>query len=199
MRNTITRTLLACVACMSMTGCLERWPEIGIPAGEQPWGELNPAQYIFYSMHESPAKTDQHDGQRYPAAASVPVEHIPYPLDPSDAAGSAAINNPIAPTADNLRYGQQMYENTCAVCHGAEGTGKGYIVPPYPLPPDLTAQRVRNWSDGQIYHVITSGQGRMWSYKSQLTQMERWAVVNYVRALQRSQNPEPRDLDRTTE
>ena len=92
-----------------------------------------------------------------------------------------------------------MYDTTCVVCHGADGRGHGYVVPPYPQPPDLTAQRVRNWSDGQIYHVITDGQGRMWSYKSQLSQMERWAVVNYVRALQRAQYPEPQDLERTFE
>ncbi len=197
--NTKVRAITLLCAAMMMTGCLEWWPEFGIPAGEQPWGELNPGQLIWYAMHDSPALTDQHDGQTYPAPKSLPVGFSRYPLDPSDASASAAIKNPIAPTADNLRYGKQMFETTCVVCHGAEGTGKGYVVPPYPQPPDLTAQRVRNWSDGQIYHVITAGQGRMWSYKSQLSQMERWAVVNYVRALQRAQYPEPQDLERTSE
>lgn len=199
MSKLTTKTLMVVASCLAMTGCLEWWPEIGIQATEEPWGELNPGQYFFYAMHESPAHTDQHEGQTYPAPKSLPLGHSPYPLDPSQATESASIKNPIAPTAANLRYGKQMYETTCVVCHGNDGTGKGYVVPPYPQPPDLTAQRVRNWSDGQIYHVIMSGQGRMWSYKSQLTQMERWAVVNYVRALQRAQNPEPRDLERTTE
>lgn len=189
---------LACAA-MTMTGCLEWWPEFGIPAGEQPWAELNPAQEVFYSMLESPAQKDQHDGQRYPAPSTLPQGFSRYPLDPNQAADSPSIGNPIAPTPENLRYGKQMYDTTCIVCHGATGTGQGYVVPPYPQPPDLTAQRVRNWSDGEIYHVITSGQGRMWSYKSQLSQMERWAVVNYVRALQRAQYPEPQDLERTSE
>ena len=185
-------------ATVSLSGC-QYWPEIGIPGGELPWGELNPGQYIFYAMHESPAKTDQHEGQTYPAPKTLPVGYSAYPLPPSDSKQSAEIRNPIAPSADNLAYGKQMYDTTCVVCHGDAGKGQGYVVLSYPQPPDLTAQRVRNWTDGEIYHVITAGQGRMWSYKSQLSQMERWAVVNYVRALQRAASPEPQDLERSSE
>jgi mono/diheme cytochrome c family protein len=199
MINAKSKAVVLIFAAMSMTGCLEWWPEFDIQAGEQPFLELNPAQYIWYSMHNSPAQTDQHEGQTYPPPNTLPEGYSRYPFAASEALKSATIENPIAPTADNLRYGKQMYDTTCIVCHGAEGTGKGYVVPPYPQPPDLTAQRVRNWSDGEIYHVIAHGQGRMWSYKSQLSQMERWAVVNYVRALQRAQYPEPQDLERTSE
>ena len=193
--NIKNRTLLVAATVLLLSGCLEWWPEFGLQANEQPWGELNPGQYLFYAMHESPAKDDQHEGQTYPAKGSNPVGFSRYPFAADQAGESNAMANPIAPTMDNLRYGKQMYDTTCVVCHGADGTGKGYIVPPYPQPPDLTSQRVRNWSDGQLYHVIAQGQGRMWSYKSQLTQMERWAVVNYVRALQRARFPEPRDLE----
>lgn len=193
MKNFTRQILLVCAA-VSMTGCLEKFPEFGIPAGEQPWAELNPMQEVFYAMHDSPAHSDQHDGQKYPPPSTEPQGFARYPLTPAQSLESAAIRNPIAPTAENLKYGKQMFETTCAVCHGVAGTGQGYVVPPYPLPPDLTAGRARNWSDGEIYHVITNGQGRMWSYKSQLTEMERWAVVNYVRVLQRAKNPEPTDL-----
>lgn len=200
--KTLARNLATCVvllAAVPMSGCLEWWPEFGIPAGEQPWGELNPAQYVFYSMHESPAQKDQDGTMRYPAPNTVPVGHQPYPYLANEAQKSVDVSNPIAPTTANLEYGQAMFETTCVVCHGQDGGGQGYVVPPYPQPPDLRSQRVRNWTDGQIYHVITHGQGRMWSYKNQLTEMERWAVVNYIRALQRAQNPEPQDLERVSE
>ena len=59
--------------------------------------------------------------------------------------------------------------------------------------PTLTSARARGYSDGRLYRIISHGFNRMWAYKSQLRPMERWAVVNYVRALQRAQNPEPWD------
>ena len=117
----------------------------------------------------------------------------------AQAALASTVKNPVPVTDGSLRYGKLAYETTCVVCHGADGKGMGYIVPKYPQPPDLNSSRVRNWTDGEIFHVITHGQGRMWSYKSQLKPEERWAVVNYVRALQRAEFPEPQDLERITE
>lgn len=200
--KTFTQKLALCtllLASVPLSGCLDWWPEFGIPAGEEPWGELNPAQYVFYSMHDSPLMEDQEEGMTYPDPNSVPVGKLPYPFAGNDQAAADSIDNPITPARENLEYGKTMYETTCVVCHGGQGKGQGYVVPPYPQPTDLTGSRARNLTDGQLYRVITHGQGRMWGYKNQLTRMERWAVVNYVRALQRSQYPEPRDLERVSE
>lgn len=186
--------LLAVVTVLS-TGCLDWWPELGIPAGKEPWGEWNPIQ----GMHSSPAIKDQESGMRYTPPGTLPVGFNPYPFAADEQEKSVALKNPVPITDDSLRYGKLMYETNCVVCHGPVGEGNGYIVPAYPMPPSLNSQRVRNWTDGQIFHVITHGQGRMWSYKSQLTIEERWAAVNYVRVLQRAQYPEPQDLDRMTE
>lgn len=177
------------------TGCLDWWPEFGIPAGEQPWGEWNPIQ----GMHDSPAVKDQEAGMRYTPPGTLPLGFNPYPFGAADAAEASTVKNPVPPTRDTLRYGKLMYETNCVVCHGESGEGNGYIVPAYPMPPSLSSQRVRDWTDGEIFHVITHGQGRMWGYKSQLKVEERWAAVNYVRALQRAQYPEPEDLDRVSE
>jgi mono/diheme cytochrome c family protein len=45
-----------------------------------------------------------------------------------------------------------------------------------------------------IYHIITVGQNVMPSYASQVTREERWAIVNYIRALQRAKNATDSDL-----
>ena len=190
-------TLLIVLFALPSMGCLEWWPELGVPAGEQPWGELNPVQYAFYAMHDSPAREDQEKGMKVPPAGAVSVEERVYPYSVSDLAAAAALKNPVAIDEQSLKYGQMMYETTCIVCHGAKGLGAGYIIPKYPKPPSLTSAKLRDWPDGKIYHVISNGKGRMWSYKSQLTPMERWSVVNYVRALQRAEYPEPEDLERT--
>ncbi len=179
-------------------GCLDWFPEFGIPAGEEPWGELNPIQHVFYSMHDSPAREDQEAGMKLPPAGTVSTSQVVYPFSESDLAKSAELTNPVAVTPESLRYGQMMYETTCIVCHGAQGLGKGYIASKLTVKPsNLASAAVRGWTDGQIYHVIANGKGTMWSYKSQLTPMERWSVVNYVRALQRAEYPEPEDLERT--
>ncbi len=189
--------LLIVLFALPSTGCLEWWPELGVPAGEQPWGELNPVQYAFYAMQDSPAREDQEKGMKVPPAGSVSIEERVYPFEVSELTASATLKNPVAIDEQSLKYGQMMYETTCIVCHGAKGLGGGYIIPKYPKPPSLASSKIRGWKDGQIYHVISNGKGRMWSYKSQLTPMERWSVVNYVRALQRAEYPEPEDLERT--
>lgn len=176
-------------------GCLDWWPEFGIPAGKQPWGELNPLQ----EMHSSPAIKDQAEGMRYLPPGSVPVGFRFSPIPADQAEASSALKNPVPINDQSLRYGKMMYETNCIVCHGEDGAGMGYIVPKYPQPPNLNSARARDWTDGQIYHVITNGQGTMGSYKSQLKPEERWAVVNYVRALQRAEYPEPTDFARMTE
>jgi mono/diheme cytochrome c family protein len=42
--------------------------------------------------------------------------------------------------------------------------------------------------------VISAGQNLMPSYASQVASADRWAIIHYVRALQRSKNPSAEDL-----
>jgi mono/diheme cytochrome c family protein len=74
------------------------------------------------------------------------------------------------------------------------GEGDSRLRGQFPNPPSIHSEKVRTWSDGRIYHVIVEGQNVMPSYRSQLTRQERWAVVNYLRVLQRSLNAKETDL-----
>jgi mono/diheme cytochrome c family protein len=62
------------------------------------------------------------------------------------------------------------------------------------MPPVLYSDKVMAWPDGRIYHTITLGQGLMPSYATQILPEQRWAIVYYVRALQKAAHPTPQDL-----
>jgi mono/diheme cytochrome c family protein len=59
----------------------------------------------------------------------------------------------------------------------------------------LHTDKVRNWPDGNIYNVITNGQNVMPSYEKSVSRDERWAIIHYIRVLQRSQNAKDSDLE----
>lgn len=85
--------------------------------------------------------------------------------------------------------GQDRYDRYCMVCHGVTGLGDGPVTGPdkYPagLPRNLTLPAAVGLPDGYIYGIIRAGRGLMPSYGSRLTHRERWAIVEYVRELQR--------------
>ncbi len=101
------------------------------------------------------------------------------------------INNPFEKIKNDqsfLQRGQIVYQNFCQVCHGASGKGDGLIVQHgFPAPPSLLTQRVNNFTDGQIFYIITFGYKNMPSYYSQISPEDRWKVTAYVRKLQESQ------------
>lgn len=133
--------------------------------------------------------------ERPPVEGTVPRDLTPYRFAQADTTQAmAALVNPLPRTAEVIGRGQRVYMNTCVVCHGPRGDGQGYIEPLYPQPPPLFSDKVRNWPDARIFHIITRGQNLMPSYASQILPEDRWAVVYYVRALQRAARPLPQDL-----
>lgn len=101
---------------------------------------------------------------------------------------------PLPVTESLIRMGQQKYEIFCTSCHGAAGDGNGVTKPYGILATSYHDDRLRGESDGYIYDVIANGKGLMYGLKDRLTPEERWAVVLYVRALQRSQNASVDDV-----
>lgn len=93
-----------------------------------------------------------------------------------------------------MEMGREKFEIFCAACHGVSGDGNGVTKPYGILATSYHGDRLRNEPDGYIYDVITNGKGLMYGLKDRLTPKERWAVVLYVRALQRSQNASADDV-----
>jgi len=96
-----------------------------------------------------------------------------------------------------LERGRERYTIYCAPCHGATGDGNG-ITKRYGMgtTPTYHDDLRRKLTDGQLYDTITNGtqNQNMMSYADKLAPEERWAVVAYVRALQRAQQGTAADV-----
>lgn len=95
---------------------------------------------------------------------------------------------PIQVTPQLIQRGQQRFNITCAMCHGATAAGNG-ITKQYGLATVVSLQddRIRKMADGEIFNTITNGKNTMMAYGPNLVVADRWAIIAYLRALQRSQ------------
>jgi mono/diheme cytochrome c family protein len=87
-----------------------------------------------------------------------------------------------------LERGRDRFTIYCAPCHGAVGDGNG-ITKKYGMgaTPTYHDERLRKMAEGEIFNTITIGKGQMSPYGDKLAPADRWAVIAYVRALQRAQ------------
>jgi hypothetical protein len=96
--------------------------------------------------------------------------------------------NPLPITRQLLDRGQQRYQINCLPCHGPDGDGKG-ITSKYGMVgmANFHDQKFIDMTDGEIFNTITYGKNLMGSYGANVTVQDRWAIIAYLRALQRSQ------------
>lgn len=94
-----------------------------------------------------------------------------------------------------LERGRDRFQIYCLPCHGAAGDGNG-ITKKYGMgaTPTYHDPRLRTMPDGEIFNTITVGKNTMLSYADKLVPEDRWAVVAYVRALQRAQQGNAADV-----
>ncbi len=113
---------------------------------------------------------------------------------------------PVEVTEEMVIHGRDMFNIYCVACHGYLGDGKGMVgvrwaYPPANLTGDVYRDRAnRQGKDGYIFEIIRNGltgpdgANRMPGYKHALIEMDAWAVVAYIRALQKSQGSAWADL-----
>jgi mono/diheme cytochrome c family protein len=120
------------------------------------------------------------------------------PLNTGRTAGTTNFidTNPLAITRQLLDRGQERYEIYCLPCHGPAGDGKG-ITGKYGMVSmaDFHSQRLIEMKDGEIFNTMTVGKlPLMPAYGPLIPVEDRWAIIAYVRALQRSQLATVEDL-----
>lgn len=118
----------------------------------------------------------------------VSMNSMPYPFpnttDGYEAAG-VELSSPMATTEANIAKGEVLYNRYCVHCHGEKGDGMGKIaqnghiegIPSY-------SGKLVDLPVGKMYHTLTYGKGLMGSHASQLSALERWEVIEYVKVLQ---------------
>ncbi len=91
-------------------------------------------------------------------------------------------------TVDDVRLerGRQRYTIYCQPCHDARGEGKGILFQRGSVPTaNFHDEKILKYADGQIFDVITNGMGLMSGYRWAIAPADRWAIVAYVRELER--------------
>lgn len=103
-----------------------------------------------------------------------------------DATG-AFVSNPLGLDEVVLARGEERYGIYCAPCHSDRGDGRGVLYERAQVQSaDFHEPRLRDMPDGQIFDTVTNGLGLMSGYRYPIPPRDRWAIIAYVRELQRS-------------
>lgn len=103
--------------------------------------------------------------------------------------------SPFPMTAEWLEHGRQRFTIYCSPCHSPAGDGNG-IITKYGLlkAGNFHDPRIAKMPDGEIFNTITMGKNQMPSYASQIPTLDRWAIIAYVRALERTRLSDLNDV-----
>jgi mono/diheme cytochrome c family protein len=201
MRNVYLATALICVLIFSIFG-LRGTKFTSPPIDVFP-------EWAFPGMKRQPKFRPQAASQFFAdgRADRMPVEHTVRADAPArnddhlyfgkDATGAFARGFPASLTVDKafIERGRDRYTIYCQPCHGAVGDGNG-ITKKYGMgaTPTYHDPRLRQIAEGEIYNTITNGKNNMLPYADKIEPADRWAVIAYVRALQRAQQGSVADV-----
>ncbi len=116
---------------------------------------------------QPPAKDTQAPAEEY----KIPPEDVKRP-------------NPVKLTSDGLAQAKKLYGYHCAMCHNADGDGKGELA----ITMKLT---LNNWrdpaslkdtTDGELFYIISNGKGKMIGEGDRQKEEMRWNLVHLVRS-----------------
>ena len=179
----LTAIVLTC--CIPLAGCAR-----GCTSSRPPI-HLNPSMDDQPKVRPQAASTFFYNGasMREPVPGTVPIGGLEE--DSAVSTGKGADGQFVATipyTVDEalVERGRERYEIYCQPCHDARGDGRGILFQRGNVPTATFHQdKILEYPDGQIFDVITNGTGLMAGYRWPIPPADRWAIVAYVRALQR--------------
>lgn len=193
--------LFTVLALSLLVGCSGQ-PDINRPFSQSPiHPQMNMDQQNRFEVNEKNRFFADSSANRMPVEGTVSRGNLKVDrayFEGKNTDGSFVAEMPIEMTKKLLYRGQDRYEVFCTPCHGGTGDGNGIIMVGkygYVPAPTYHDDRLRNVPDGEIYSAIAYGVRNMPSYASQIPVEDRWAIVAYVRALQKSQNASKEELE----
>lgn len=88
------------------------------------------------------------------------------------------LTNPSEYNLSNVKKGKDLYNLNCKSCHG--DAGKNNALPLAPPPPDVISDIMHANSEGELYYKITKGRGGMPQFEANISEDDRWRLVNYI-------------------
>lgn len=191
----ISRTFLAITLTAAIAGCQ------GMPS-EKPPVHVNPNmdwQDRFNAQEVNPF-FDDNRADRQPVEGTVSRGNLQADLAYYQGVndnGDFVAKIPATVSAEMILRGKERFNIYCSMCHGGTGVGNG-IITNYGIvpPPSFYDERIVNMPDGEIYSAIYNGVRTMSSYRHQIPVEDRWAIVSYIRTLQRSNAVTEQELAR---
>ena len=113
-----------------------------------------------------------------------PQQPAAPPAQPALPADAAKLVNPVKPTPESMAHAKKMYGFDCAMCHGANGNGKGDLALDMKLNlKDYTdPAALKDFSDGELFYIIKNGKGQMTGEGDREKPEGIWNMVILVRS-----------------
>ena len=177
--------LLVSVAVLTGAGCAR-----GCTSSRPPI-HLNPSMDDQPKVRAQAASDFFFNGSamREPVPGTIPIGGLKedgafYTGKGADGQYVTAIPHPVDEAG--LERGRQRYGIYCQPCHDARGDGRGILFQRGQVPTgNFHSEKILKYTDGEIFDVITNGRGLMTGYRWPIPPADRWAIIAYVRVLQR--------------
>jgi mono/diheme cytochrome c family protein len=179
---------LALTSVVGLTSCARGC------TSSQPPIHLNPSMDNQPKVRAQSASTFFYDGSsmRQPVPGTIPIGGLQEDgafFTGKGPDGQFVAKNPVTVDEAVLERGRQRSAIYCQPCHDAKGDGKGILFQRGNVPTaSFHQEKILNYTDGQIFDVITNGTGLMAGYRWPIPPADRWAIVAYVRDLQRKRS-----------
>jgi mono/diheme cytochrome c family protein len=174
-------------AALALLGCR------GQPSTDPPFRLIQDMMFQPKVLPEAPSHFyEDGSGMRKPPEGTVADEELREDVawfQGQSADGGFVARIPGGVDEVRLSRGQERFDIYCSPCHDKAGSGQGVVVRRgFYRPVDLASDHTRGLADGEIFDIISHGVRNMPAYRFQIPAADRWAIVSWVRVLERSQH-----------